>query len=171
MKQIAVFLALFFFGIKFCYSQSSKCIAVPILKESEKIDNLMDEVLNPKNAHRRDTQASSDSCYWIYFFKANDTNHFIFQIEKNPKSVINVLINNTISNLNVGYFQYKKYKIFVEPDPGLYDFFNKTSRTQTFDFIYKLESTQPLGHSYYQDIWHYQYEGNRLSIEGPPRVM
>jgi hypothetical protein len=174
MKSIFILLALAFLMVNFGYSQSHQNIPVPVLKESKKVDEFMDEVLDPKNAHKsRLTQTSSDSCFWIYFFKANnDDHHFSFQIEKNSKSVVNVLINNTINtNPNVGYFQYKGYKIFVEPDGRLYDFFSKTKATQTFDFIYKLENQQPLANGYYLDIWHYQYKGNHLSIEGPPKVM
>jgi hypothetical protein len=173
MKSFFSFLLLLSINLSFGYAQSREKIAIPVLKEDKRIDQLMDIVLNPKNEDKFERVKSpiDSSCFIIDFLKDGD-NYFSIQIEKNTKPVTNILLNGMeIEKDHVGYFQYRKHKIFVWADVGFYDFFNKTSETKTFDFVYKLQNPDALGNEYFLAIWHYQYKNSHFSVEGPPRVM
>ncbi|HTD98654.1 MAG TPA: hypothetical protein VK668_05185 [Mucilaginibacter sp.] len=172
MKLLICTLLIIIVGFSTGYAQSTEKITVPVLKENNKIDKLMDLVLNPNNKDKFErTNNSTDSCFLIYFFKEK-TGNYIFQIEKNTKLVTDTLVNLMASRkFNFGYFRYKKYKVFIWANDLFYDFFNKTSETITFDFVSKLPNPLSLGNEHYLAIWHYQYENGRFSVEGPPPVM
>jgi hypothetical protein len=169
--KLQLLLFLLSLGFTFCYGQSTEKISIPVLKESKKIDQLMDIVLNPKNAGKSEgVENSANNCFMIDFLK-DGNNNFSIEIDKTTKPITNILINGMeIEKDHVGYFQYRQYKIFVWADQGFYDFFNKTSVTKTFDFVYKLQNPEPLGNEYSLATWHYQYRNGKL-VEGPPRVM
>ncbi|MDB5136777.1 MAG: hypothetical protein JWP37_3380 [Mucilaginibacter sp.] len=156
-------------SLTFSYGQSKEPTPVVILKESKKIDQLMDIVLDPKNADEGDRdKTSTDSCFFIVSFKSPD--HFSFQIEKNTKPVTNMLANGFVDNKGFGYFRYRNYKIFVFAVDGFYDFFYTTIERKTFDFVYKFKSPAPFDYQHYLAIWHYQYEKGHFSEERPPTI-
>lgn len=170
MKLLICILLLFSLGFGTSYGQSTEKIAVPVLKENNEIDKLMDIVLNPKNADEYDhDKNSTDSCFFIIFYKT--TGHSSFQIEKNTKPITDVLANRFVVNKgSFGCFLYKNYKVFVLAVNGFYDFFNMTNENKTFDFVYKIQITVPLVFEHYLATWHYQYENGRFSVEGPPML-
>jgi len=157
-------------GSSFAFAQTEK-IAIPILKESKMIDQLMDIILNPKNAQmQQSTENPQDVCYIIDLLKNNDK-YFSLQIEKDTKPITNTLINGmAIETDNVGCFEYKKKIIFVWADKAFSNLFIKTQMKRTFGFVYKVQNPEPLGNEYFLDIWHYQYKNGHMSVEGPPRV-
>jgi hypothetical protein len=162
------FLFLFFLslGFSFCYGQSTEKIPIAVLKESKKIDQLMDMVLDPNNqkSHsvRRDV---AGSCFMITLDKVRD-NYFTFEINKHTDTVTNTLINGIeVEKDYFGYFTYKKYKIFVWADAGFGNFFSKTGTKTTFDFVYQLQHPDPLGNGYTLAQWHYQYKDGHFSVE------
>ncbi|MBS1524228.1 MAG: hypothetical protein JST19_01185 [Bacteroidetes bacterium] len=170
MRSSLIICLLVSLGSYVCFAQTTEKIPIPVLKESKKVDQLMDIVLDPNNADKFErSNNSTDSCFLIYFFKPGD-NPYVFQIEKNTKAVTNTITNSLVRNPGLGIFQYKNYKVFVIAGNGFYDFFNRTDQTATFDFIYKLQTPAPLENEHFLAIWHYQYENGKFSVEGPPAV-
>ncbi len=128
----------------------------------------MDKILSLKKLEDHKTgKPSQDSCLSIFLIKSNDK-YFSFQVEENTKSDINKIAN---LGANFGYFQYKKYKVFVLTRDYFYDFFDKTTDILSFNFIYKTPNIKynPREENYL-NIWHYKYENGRFSEEGPPQL-
>lgn len=168
MKYFLI-LALVFSSFSLSFGQSKDLLSVPILKESKKINQLMDIVLDPKNADEYDRdKTSTDSCFFILLLKSEG--HISFQVEKKTKSVTNEIANRCIVSKNFGCFLYKKYKIFVFAVNGFYDFFDTTDERRNFDFVYKLKSSELGNVEDYLAIWHYQYKDGNFSVEGPPAI-
>ncbi len=161
-----------FLGAGDCYAQTNQKISVPVLKESAKIDSLMDMILSNLKTYNIPSKISKDSCWRIEIFKFKE-NATSFQIVENEKTVANYEVNQWVDGkVNYGYFQYRGYNIFVRTDSEFYNFLYKTQEEAIFSFIYKLNTSEPrpsLERLYYNPI-HSKYEGGAFSGEGPPPV-
>jgi hypothetical protein len=164
MKQFTILIVALLTGCFFAYGQSKAKPAIPVLKESKKVDQLMDLVLNSRDSK----SGPVNTCYMIDIL-ATGEKHFSLQIEKNTNTITDTLVNGiSIGKDLFGCFIYKKQIVFVWADKSLTNLFVKTPGIRTFDFIHKLIDVQPPRGEYFLDIWHYQYANGEISEEGPP---
>ena len=161
-------------GYGYSYAQSAEKIPVPVLKESSKIDRMMDIVFDTvKRSSDTDIELSKDSCFRIEVRNMND--YISFQIVQNRQFAVNSFLNSVELNKiqNIGYFNYRGYKIFVWTEDNFHSFFDQTSEVKLFDTIYRLKKNTPqLPYKLlFPNSFHYKYQNGQLSIESPPPVM
>ena len=160
------------FDSNISYGQSNENISVPALKESKKIDALMDMILKAeKLSGPEDKTLLVDNC-WRMEIRKIENNYISFQIVKNRKPVINYILNGLdVDRMNYGCFQYRGSKIFVLSSTGFRDFFARPPQLATFSFIYKLgaEVSRPSDELLYERVFHYKYTDGHFSIEGQPQ--
>ncbi|MGZ3777719.1 MAG: hypothetical protein ACXVI9_09050 [Mucilaginibacter sp.] len=165
MKSFLIVCVLISLG-SLSFAQTKERIPIPVLKESKRIDQLMDMVLSPNNQKVHSvTNYAAGTCFMITMDKIQD-NYFTFEINKHTDTVTNTLINGMeVEKDYFGYFTYKKCKIFVWADAGFGNFFSKTGTKTTFDFVYLLGHPDSLGPAYTLAQWHYQYKDGHFSVE------
>jgi hypothetical protein len=159
------------FDSNISYGQSNVNMFVPALKESKKIDGLMDMILKAEMlSGPEDSHLLADNCWRMEIRKIED-NYISFQIVKNRKPVINYILNGLdVDRISYGCFQYRGSKIFVLSNTGFHDFFAKSPQFTTANFIYKLGNAdrRPPNELLYEKVFHYKYADGHFSIEGPP---
>jgi hypothetical protein len=159
------------FDSNISYGQSSKNIFVPVLRESKKVDALMDMILKEeKLSDPENKNLLADNC-WRMEIRKIDGNYISFQVVKNRKPIINYILNGLdVERINYGYFKYRGSKIFVLTSAGFYDFFAKPSGVTTLNFIYKLgaDTRRPPDDLLYERVFHYKYTDGHFLIEGRP---
>jgi hypothetical protein len=159
------------FDSNILYGQSNENIFVPALKESKKIDALMDMVLKEeKLSGPENKNLLADNC-WRMEIRKIDGNYISFQVVKNRKPIINYILNGLDADrIDYGYFNYRGSKVFVLTSAGFHDFFAKPSGSTTLSFIYKLgtDTRRPPDGLLYERVFHYKYSDGHFSIEGQP---
>jgi len=141
-------------GIKQSYGQAHEKISIPILKESSKIDSLIDLILDPGTAPQFNSRGKPFKGRWIdiYFgaihyklvgFERRE--QLGFNLRTSSNFVINYYINDYVKRqVNFGYFKYRRYNILVHFESALPDFFRITEDTISFKYVYALGPNEPL---------------------------
>ncbi len=152
--------------------QAGKPIYVYNLQEDKRIDTVMDMLLKDElKPGVKDSKLQADSCRFLEIFKWNDGKSYSFQIMKNAKSVINYRINTLERNRQkYGFFIYKGNTVFVWSESGFDGFFNTTTDSRTFDFIYYSADVHATHDELYAHVMHYKFSDGHISVEGPPPV-
>jgi hypothetical protein len=162
---------LFFCVVGNCSAQLSQLVAVPVLKEDKKIDDLMTIILKQDKASGGfDKNSLKDSCWMVEIFKWN-ADDVSFQIVKYSKSAMNFRINAfEHQKANYGYFNFKGSVVFVWTKDDFGNFFSATGAHQTFKFLFYSNDTPASQDGVYPKILHYKFVDGAFAIEGPPPV-
>ncbi|HTK20201.1 MAG TPA: hypothetical protein VL442_11825 [Mucilaginibacter sp.] len=167
MRLLLIFV-LSCFVVDFGYCQG-KNISIPVLKENIPINDLLDSILIPQNHPNsfNDEKPLADSCIVIQLHKG--TNNIFFRIKATSREQVNISLNltSTDERQRVGYFNYKRYKIFVVGDKdNFYGFFKPTKAFETFPFIYAVDlkklSISDLTVDF-KAVWNYDYKDGLFS--------
>jgi len=170
MKIFWTLLILVLLSSKYGYSQADEKIAIPVLKETQKIDEFMQTILKKEIMERQaEKQFLRDSC-WLFEMIKIDDSHISLQLARSSKKGINLTVNKRARyKAKYGYFEYNGNNIFVWTTGDFGTLFTETGLTTTFAFIYPVKfstgENEPKG-----SFLHYQYHNGRFLPEGPPSV-
>jgi hypothetical protein len=155
---------------EFGYGQKIEKIPLPVLRESKRIDSLMDIVLNPSTPSDHTIGLPVNDEWLILYLRSFNNNYFYFGLGTETKPEVNFSVNIMIHDkATVGYFEYKHHKIFVWTNDAFYSLFRIASRYKSFDYIYKLNDLKhPPDKTSGWKGWSYKYKDGHFSAEEIP---
>jgi hypothetical protein len=165
MKRVVIVLFISFFVPACCFAQTGDKMPIPVLKEAQKIDRLMDLVFDQAKATANiDQKLLKDSCWIIEMFR--NSRNISFQVICNSKPAINFRINLFESNGGkYGYFNYKGNNVFVWTQDTFGAFFMNTDYVKSFNFITYTTDAKLPEHELYPYTLHYNYADGRFTAE------
>ena len=168
MKYLII-IVLLYGSISCCQAQAKGTVVVPVFKESKAIDNLID-IINAKTAQQK--KPVKGNYMLMLFFKQKNQNAFIFQVEESAAPFANRAVGDlTAPGYNYGYFEYKNKKVIVSTSDRLYNFFSKTARNKTINYIQNLPKKDPNDTTDATDTWLYRYKNGQFSVYVKPVIM
>jgi hypothetical protein len=111
-----------------CYAQNKKGELIPLINHSYKIDSLLNSLVEEGGS------LSNDSCFSISVEKNNDIS-FLNILSVDKVDVNNILNSARLKNEHIGFFNLKKYKVFVMSSKEFEGLFSQTSFFRRIDFI------------------------------------
>ena len=136
MKIILVLLCLTIGFSCNCWGQDTIQKSIPMLKESAKVDSFIMHIINIPD---KEKASKDDSCLLLNLTYHSSANFIQGLYALNNRRTIFGFADFE-NDGNVGYFEFKKYLIFVYGDKYLKQFFKPTNVKRQFNFI-KMNTT------------------------------
>jgi len=131
MKTL-IFLFILLIASFFCHAQDTTKRNISLLKESSKIDSLINSIISFSEGPK---SSKKDSCFVLSLFKTKSDAGFISNVHiSNHKQVISDF-RPFWKNINCGYFELNGYLIFIYGDSFMKEFFSNTQTKKEFTFI------------------------------------
>lgn len=123
-KKLALLILVLFTCLAYSYAQGINQANIPLVKESPKIDALLDKYAKLGDPAR--------SCFVLYADPIGGLYGLTVKGIKTDTSVLN--LNVFKYKAPFGYFKYKKYLVFVVNTYDLFNFFEPTPHSRTFRY-------------------------------------
>ncbi|HTD42036.1 MAG TPA: hypothetical protein VK671_15515 [Mucilaginibacter sp.] len=124
IKKLALFFAILLFCALFTHAQNVNRVNIPLVKENQKIDALLDKYVKLGDPAR--------SCFVLYADPIGGLYGLTVKGIKTDTSILN--LNFLRYKAEFGYFKYKKYLVIVVNTYDLFNFFEQTPHNKTFRY-------------------------------------
>jgi len=147
------------FRVNCVYSQATRRLSIPILKENPVVDSILNAILDN---HLAPTIGKKFTYKWLNFeIHLKGRGRYHFSAFPANKSQINWTVNRfRNTKTRFGYFSYQNVFVFVTSNDNFSSFYKTTQKVTLFDFLHVLKSPKPTRNIVTGNIefWDYDYE-------------
>ena len=124
IKKLALICMVLIFYAKVSYAQKASQVNIPLVRESQKIDFLLDKYVKLGDPAK--------SCFVLYADPIVGLYGLSIRGIRTDTAVLNLNFFNY--KADIGYFRYKKFLVFVVNTYDLFDFFDQTTHYKTIKY-------------------------------------